>query len=98
MEMSMEEIKGKAKLGKKEKEVLEYLTQGDTWVEHLYRDFCWAHNYMPYFGRVLKRLEQKGWIAYYHIRNDDTGRRRKYVCLTPEGLAILNKRVSKAKQ
>jgi len=71
------------KLGKKQKELLEYLRQqgGSAWQEDIISHFSWSARYQFYLLGRLKKLEKRGLISIKTEINPETGRMKKRVYL-----------------
>jgi len=71
------------KLGKKQKEILEYLRQhgGSLWQEDIVNKFAYSAKYQNYVLTRLHRLEERGLIIMRQELNPNTGRMKKRVYL-----------------
>ena len=73
----------KVRLGKKEKEVIEFLKQhgGSAWKEEIIKQFIYASKYTRYFIKKLYRLQEKGLIEIRLEQNPATGKLKQKVYL-----------------
>ena len=73
----------KVRLGKKEKEIIEFLKQhnGSAWKEEIIKQFVYASKYTRYFIKKLYRLQEKGLIEIRLEQNPATGRLKQKVYL-----------------
>ena len=73
----------KVRLGKKEKEVLDFLIRnnGSAWQSEILERFTWASQYTSILIKRLYRLEQKGLIEIRQEINPETGKQKKRVYL-----------------
>jgi len=74
---------GKKRIGKKEKEVLDFLIRnnGSAWESDILERFTWASQYTSILIKRLYRLEQKGLLEIRQEINPLTGRTKKRVYL-----------------
>ena len=80
--MSQESQK-KVRLGKKEKEIINFLKEkgGSVWKEEIIKEFVYASKYTRYFIKKLYRLQEKGLIEIRLEQNPATGRLKQKVYL-----------------
>ena len=80
--MSQESQK-KVRLGKKEKEIIDFLKQhnGSAWKEEIIKEFSWASRYYRTLAKRLYRLQEKGLIEIRLEQNPATGRLKQKVYL-----------------
>ena len=78
-----QESKRKVRLGRKEKEIIEFLKQhgGSIWKEEIIKEFVYASKYTRYFVKKLYRLQEKGLIEIRLEQNPATGRLKQKVYL-----------------
>ena len=78
-----QEIQKKVRLGKKEKEIIEFLRQhnGSVWKEEIVKEFVYASKYTRYFIKKLYRLQEKGLIEIRLEQNPATGKLKQKVYL-----------------
>jgi len=80
--MSQESQK-KVRLGKKEKEIINFLKEkgGSVWKEEIIKEFVYASKYTRYFIKKLYRLQEKGLIEIRLEQNPATGRLKQKIYL-----------------
>jgi transcription initiation factor IIE alpha subunit len=73
----------KIRLGRKEKEILAFLSQHQegVWKEELKKQFSWTKKYDNIINRRLYRLQEKGLIIIKQEINPETGRVKQRVYL-----------------
>jgi len=73
----------KVRLGKKEKEIIDFLQRngGNVWQSDIIERFTWASQYANVIIKRLYRLEQKGLIEIRQEINPETGKQKKRVYL-----------------
>jgi len=78
-----QENKRKIRLGKKEKEIINFLKEkgGSVWKEEIIKEFVYASKYTRYFIKKLYRLQEKGLIEIRLEQNPATGRLKQKVYL-----------------
>ena len=78
-----QENKRKIRLGKKEKEIINFLKEkgGSAWKEEIIKEFVYTSKYTRYFIKKLYRLQEKGLIEIRLEQNPATGRLKKKVYL-----------------
>ena len=81
--ISVMEMDRKVKLGKKEKEIIDFLlkNEGNVWQSEILERFTWASQYVNVIIKRLYRLEQKGLIEIRQEINPETGKQKKRVYL-----------------
>ena len=78
-----EEITKKPRLGRKEKEILDFLVQHPegVWKQDLINEFSWASRYDGVVSKRLERMAKKGLIEIRSEINPETGRVKQRVYL-----------------
>jgi len=73
----------KIRLGKKEKELLDFLKKypDGIWRDELIKHFVHSTDYYDFFMDRLYNLEQKGFIEIKKVTNPETGRKKLRVYL-----------------
>jgi len=77
------ETRGKVRLGKKEKQILEYLKDKPegVWKQDIIEKFSWASRYNGVISKRLERLQKKGLIIIKAEINPESGRTKQRVYL-----------------
>ena len=72
---------GTVRLGKKEKEIIDFLLKnnGSVWQSDIIERFVWASRYTSYLIARLYRMQEKGLIIIREEINPETGRNKKRV-------------------